>query len=100
MKKHIYFILFIACLFLLVSCNQQKAEWKGTIKEEDGVKRILNLAVNKKQFRIADHIQKNEYIANLPDFAQVYKAFNDLGKKYLLVGWFIPFVKIAVPEDS
>lgn len=58
----------------------------NNIRHENGVKRILNLVVNKKQFRIADHIQKNEHISNLPNFTQVYKTFNDLGKKYLLVG--------------
>jgi len=41
-KKHIYFIFFIACFSLLVSCNQQKAEWKGTIEEKDGVIIVKN----------------------------------------------------------
>ena len=63
----------------------------NNIRYENGVKRILNLAVNKKQFRIADHIHKNEHIANLPDLAQIYKTFNDLGKKYLLVGLIYSF---------
>ncbi len=42
MKKYIYFIIFIACSFLSVSCNQQKAEWKGTIEEKDGVTIVKN----------------------------------------------------------
>ncbi len=42
MKKHNNFIPFIACLFLLVSCNQQKAEWQGTIEEKDGVIIVKN----------------------------------------------------------
>lgn len=42
MKKHIYFIIFIACLFLLVSCNQQKAEWQGRIEEVNGVTVVYN----------------------------------------------------------
>ncbi len=42
MKKHNNFIPFIACLFLLVSCNQQKTEWKGTIEEKDGVIIVKN----------------------------------------------------------
>jgi len=41
-KKHIYFILFITCLFILVSCNQQKAEWQGTIEEKDDVTIVKN----------------------------------------------------------
>ncbi len=41
-KKHNYFIFFIACLFLVVSCNQQKAEWQGTIEEKDGVIIVKN----------------------------------------------------------
>lgn len=42
MKKHSYFILFITCLFILVSCSQQKTEWKGTIEEKDGVITVKN----------------------------------------------------------
>lgn len=42
MTKHIYSTLFIASLFLLVSCNQQKAEWQGTIEEKDGVIIVKN----------------------------------------------------------
>ncbi len=42
MKKHIYFIIFISFLFSLVSCNQQKAEWQGTIEEKDGVIIVQN----------------------------------------------------------
>ena len=41
-KKHIYFIIFITFLFLLVSCNQNKTEWKGTIMEVDGVTIVKN----------------------------------------------------------
>ena len=37
MKKYIHLVLFITCIFLLVSCNQQKIGWKGTIEEKDGV---------------------------------------------------------------
>ena len=42
MKKYIHLSLFITCLFLLVSCNQQKTEWKGTIEEKDGVIVVKN----------------------------------------------------------
>lgn len=42
--KHIYFILSLTCLFILVSCNQQKTEWKGTIEELDGVTVVKNPA--------------------------------------------------------
>lgn len=42
MKKHKYFILFIACLFLLISCSKKEVEWTGTIEEKDGVTIIKN----------------------------------------------------------
>lgn len=42
MKKQIYIILFITGSFLLVSCNQPKTEWKGTIDEKDGVIVVKN----------------------------------------------------------
>lgn len=42
MKKYIYFIFCIAFLFLLVSCNQNKTEWKGTIEEKDGMIIVKN----------------------------------------------------------
>ena len=35
--KVISIVLFISALLILVSCQQQKAEWKGTIEEVDGV---------------------------------------------------------------
>jgi len=41
-KKHIYFISFIACFLLLVSCSQQKTEWRGTVEEKDGVTIVKN----------------------------------------------------------
>ena len=44
MKKYIHLIIFIACLFLFASCNQEqeKTEWKGTIEEVDGVTVVRN----------------------------------------------------------
>ena len=42
MKKHIYFILLIICFFILVSCNQKKTDWKGTIEKIDGVAVVNN----------------------------------------------------------
>jgi len=47
MKIKIAFItvvLFIAASMLLVSCGQQKAKWKGTIEEQDGVIIVKNPA--------------------------------------------------------
>jgi len=47
MKTKIAFItlvFFIATSMLLVSCGQQKAKWKGTIEEQDGVIIIKNPA--------------------------------------------------------
>jgi len=41
-KRHKYFILFITCFLLLVSCNQEKTDWKGTIEENDGVTIVKN----------------------------------------------------------
>lgn len=41
-KKQFVFILIIACFFILVSCNQQKTEWEGTIEERDGVVVVKN----------------------------------------------------------
>ena len=35
-------VLFLSTLMMLVSCQQQKAEWKGTIEEVEGVKVIKN----------------------------------------------------------
>jgi hypothetical protein len=40
--KVISIVLSISALMILVSCQQQKAEWKGTIEEVDGVKVIKN----------------------------------------------------------
>ena len=40
-KRPIIFIIFV-CIFLSSSYSQQKAEWKGTIKEENGTKVIKN----------------------------------------------------------
>ncbi len=40
--KVISIILSISALITLVSCKQQKAEWKGTIAEEDGVTVVKN----------------------------------------------------------
>lgn len=42
MKKHPMIFIIIICIFLSASYSQQKVEWKGTIKEEDGVKVIKN----------------------------------------------------------
>jgi len=47
MKTKIAFItlvFFIAASMLLVSCGQQKAKWKGTIEEQDGVIIVKNPA--------------------------------------------------------
>ena len=42
MKKHpLIFIIFVS-IFLSASYNPQKTEWKGTIKEEDGVTVVYN----------------------------------------------------------
>jgi hypothetical protein len=35
-------VLSISALMMLVSCQQQKAEWKGTIEEVDGVQLVIN----------------------------------------------------------
>jgi len=35
-------ILFLSASIMLVSCEKQKAEWKGSIEYEDGVKVIKN----------------------------------------------------------
>jgi hypothetical protein len=40
--KPISIVLSISALMMFVSCQQQKAEWKGTIEEENGVKVIKN----------------------------------------------------------
>jgi hypothetical protein len=40
--KLISIILFLPALLILVSCQQQKAEWKGTIEEVDGVTVVKN----------------------------------------------------------
>jgi len=44
--KNTFFIVvfFIAASMLLVSCRQQKAKWKGTIEEQDGVIIVKNPA--------------------------------------------------------
>jgi hypothetical protein len=44
--KNTFFIVvfFIAASMLLVSCGQQKAKWKGTIEEQDGVIIVKNPA--------------------------------------------------------
>jgi hypothetical protein len=40
--KVISVILFISAFMMLLSCQKQKAEWKGTIEEVDGVKVVHN----------------------------------------------------------
>lgn len=40
--KLISIILYISALMILVSCQQQKAKWKGTIEEVDGVTVVKN----------------------------------------------------------
>ena len=40
--KVISIVLFISALMMLVSCQQQKAEWQGTIEEVDGVTVVKN----------------------------------------------------------
>jgi hypothetical protein len=40
--KVVSIALFLSALMMLVSCQKQKAEWKGTIEEEDGVTVIKN----------------------------------------------------------
>jgi len=42
MKNYIYLFFFIACLFLLISCNQQKSEWAGKIEVIDGITVVKN----------------------------------------------------------
>jgi hypothetical protein len=41
-NKFFLIVLSISALMILVSCQRQKSEWKGTIEEEDGVKVIKN----------------------------------------------------------
>ena len=40
--KVISIVLFLSVLIMLVSCGKQKAEWKGTIEEGDGVQFVIN----------------------------------------------------------
>lgn len=40
--KSVSIILFFSSLMMLVSCQKQKAEWKGTIEEVDGVTVVKN----------------------------------------------------------
>jgi len=42
MKKHSFIFIIFVCIFLSSSYSQQKAEWKGTVEEMDGVKVIKN----------------------------------------------------------
>lgn len=41
-NKFVLIVLSISALMILVSCQQQKAEWKGTIEEENGVTVVKN----------------------------------------------------------
>ncbi len=41
-SKVISIVILFSAFILLVSCNQQKAEWKGSVEEEDGVTVIKN----------------------------------------------------------
>jgi hypothetical protein len=40
--KVVSIVLSISALMMLVSCQQQKAEWKGTIEKVDGVTIVRN----------------------------------------------------------
>ena len=40
--KVIPIVLFLSALIMLVSCQKQKAEWKGTIEEVNGIKVVTN----------------------------------------------------------
>lgn len=42
MKKLIYLILFLSILMMSVSDGNQKAEWKGKIEKENGIKVMKN----------------------------------------------------------
>ena len=42
MQKSIFIGLLVICPLFLVSCNQQKSEWKGTVEERDGVTIVKN----------------------------------------------------------
>jgi len=44
--KVISIVLSFSVLMMFVSCGRQKAEWKGTIEEVDGVKVVRNFQVN------------------------------------------------------
>jgi hypothetical protein len=41
-NKVISIVLFLSAIIMLVSCRPQKAEWKGTIEEENGVTIVKN----------------------------------------------------------
>ncbi len=40
--KVISIVIFLPVLIMLISCQKQKAEWKGTIEEMDGVTIVKN----------------------------------------------------------
>lgn len=40
--KVVSIILFLSLIIMLASCKPQKAEWKGTIEEENGVTVVKN----------------------------------------------------------
>lgn len=40
--KFVSILLFLSILIMTVSCEKQKAEWKGTIEEENGVMIVKN----------------------------------------------------------
>ncbi|NIO49885.1 MAG: hypothetical protein GTN73_10710 [Candidatus Aminicenantes bacterium] len=62
MKTKITFlivVLFMATSMLPVSCGQQKAKWKGTIEEKDGVTVVKNPAqpiYSKDVFRLEEDL--------------------------------------------
>ncbi len=68
-------VLFLSVIMLLVSCQKQKTEWKGTIEEVDGIKVIKNPKESmygeeifsiEKELTIGKTEDQEEYMLSLP----------------------------------
>lgn len=91
-------VLFLSALIMLVSCQQQKAEWKGKIEEVDGVTVVKNpkeplygedVCVIEEELSIGETEGKEEYI-----FSEIMDIAVDNEERIYVLDKKEPFVRV------
>jgi len=91
-------VLFLSALIILVSCEKQKTEWKGTIEQEDGVTVVKNskepmygedVVSLEEELSIGETEGREEYM-----FSELRQVEVDVDERIYILDWEAEHIKV------